>query len=420
MEGGARALTRALMDKVKEENEDPELYKKFHSTTKYRLCFVDGVLDFKERWFKTWAELKQQKIEVYTPVIIHRQFGNYFDSPNKTTMETIEKDLLKHLFNAKYDTAMRFLARGVAGCVEDKNWATYMGNRNCGKGVFEVLGKNAIGGYYATIQSANLLMKQRSSGDVEKENYWILPLQFARLAVSQEVPENSSGNAVKLNGEIFKRLCSGGDSHKARGLYQDPVEFCIQARAMLMCNDLPPFSSPDCLETAYQFSSSIQFKSQAEIDKRKKDGEPDFLLKLYLPADPTIKDKASSEEWANAFVMLLYEAFAKPVELAKAEEDKENENEEGTTELKKGLLDCFIFEGTPEVRKGKGEGEWFCSAEKIKGVLANNGFAGTSSQKVNKELKAMGRIKGEYSNKKGFWGLKEFVKPSEDPELEAE
>jgi hypothetical protein len=32
----------------------------------------------------------------------------------------------------------------------------------------------------------------------------------------------------------------------------------------------------------------------------------------------------------------------------------------------------------------------------------------------------MGRIKGEYSNKKGFWGLKEFVKPSEDPELEAE
>jgi hypothetical protein len=52
---------------------------------------------------------------------------------------------LKHLFNTKYDTAMRFLARGVAGCVEDKSWATYMGNRNCGKGVFEVLGKNAIG-----------------------------------------------------------------------------------------------------------------------------------------------------------------------------------------------------------------------------------------------------------------------------------
>jgi hypothetical protein len=420
MEGGARALTRALMDKVKEENEDPELYKKFHSTTKYRLCFTDGVLDFKERWFKTWEELKQQKIEIYTPVIIHRSFGKYFLTPNKTTMETIEKDLLKHLFNTKYDTAMRFLARGVAGCVEDKNWATYMGNRNCGKGVFEVLGKNAIGSYYTTIQSANLLMKQRSSGDVEKENYWILPLQFARLAVSQEVPENSSGNAVKLNGEIFKRLCSGGDSHKARGLYQDPVEFCIQARAMLMCNDLPPFSSPDCLETAYQFSSSIQFKSQAEIDKRKKDGEPEFLLKLYLPADPTIKDKARSEEWANAFIMILYEAFVKPIELAKAEEDKENENEEGTTELRKGLLDCFIFEGTPTVRKGKGEGEWFCSAEKIKGVLANNGFAGTSSQKVNKELKAMGRIKGEYSNKKGFWGLKEFVKPNEEPELEAE
>jgi hypothetical protein len=26
----------------------------------------------------------------------------------------------------------------------------------------------------------------------------------------------------------------------------------------------------------------------------------------------------------------------------------------------------------------------------------------------------MGRIKGEYSNKKGFWGLKEFVKPTEE------
>lgn len=417
MEGGARALTRALMDKVKEDNEDPELYKKFHSTTKYRLCFVDGVLDFKERWFKTWAELKQQKIEIYTPVIIHRPFGDYFVSPDRNVMETIEKDLMKHLFSSKYETAMRFLARGVAGCVEDKNWGTYMGNRNCGKGVFEVLSKNSLGSYYAIIQSANLLMKQRPSGDVEKENYWILPLQFARLAVSQEVPENSSGNPVKVNGEIFKRLCSGGDSHRARGLYQDPVEFCIQARALMMGNDLPPFSSPDCLETAYQFSSSIQFKSQAEIDKRKKDGEPDFLLKLYLPADPTIKDKARSEEWAKAWIMLLYEAFAKPIELAKAEDDKDNENEEGATELRKGLLDCFIFEEKPEIRKGKGVGEWFCSSAKIKDVLANNGFAGTSSQKVNKELKAMGRIKAEYSDKKGFWGMKEFIKPTEDGEI---
>ena len=415
---GAKHLREALYSKISQDNVDEELYNKFHSTTQNRLCFRDGILDFKLKRFITWEQVDAENIEYFSPVMINRDFGKYFLSPNQENIQKVEDEVFKNLFGDDCKKALGFLSRGVAGCWEDKNWGSYIGNRNCGKGVFEILNFNAIGSYYTTIQSGNLLVKRNSSGDIEKEFYWGLDLQFARLAVSQELPLNTKENPVKLNGEIFKRLCSGGDNQKARKLFQNPVNFRIQSRVMLMCNDMPPISSNDCMETCFEFNSSIQFKPAEEIEILKAKGINELILRNYKIADPQIKDKCRTEDWANAYIMLLYQNYTdktilniKPaVECDSDDEDDDEDDEANSIGLKNWLLG--LIDVMPKDKKKKDK-DWFMTNQALDDLFYHTDYAEVSKKKRSIELTSLGFINGKNQGIRGWYGVK--LKPPPVP-----
>ena len=149
----AKNIREAFYCKITKVPDDG-FYEKFHVTTKGRLAFLDGVLDFKTNKFYTWEEVT---FEYFTTQQINRNFREYFQNPNREVIELVKNKIYDIAFGEKVDLALHFLSRGIAGHNEDKNWATYIGNRDCGKGVIYDSLVNAFEGY---VKSFELSMTQ--------------------------------------------------------------------------------------------------------------------------------------------------------------------------------------------------------------------------------------------------------------------
>ena len=294
----AEKLVKCVLQRVSLNTTD---YTKFHTTTKHRFCFLDGVLDFKTKRFYTWAEIDFE----YFPVVqIPMMFGDF--EPSRSIMKEIMDKVLEPLFGDGLPMAMLYLSRSLAGCTEDKNFATYLGNRNCGKGVlFELL--KGFGDYVGAFPVKNILCERNGKGaETARDLYWLMEFEFMRLAVSQEVPPEFTG--MKLKTEAVKKICSGGDTQTARRNYDKrDTHFQVETSLFLMGND-PIQMDGDVLEHHLFFESAIQFKNQAFIDRvREEQGE--LATRKYRIADMTIKGKCASQAWRLAFIQLMLESF---------------------------------------------------------------------------------------------------------------
>lgn len=312
-------MREALYAKLIVEGEDNTLLQKFITTTRGKLCFLDGVLDFTYVDIETQAKGKfyiWEKVDFpyYTPVQIERNFAEYFQNPDLLVMEHIKRQIFTNLFGEiDCEKALAFFARGVAGHFEDKAWALYIGNRNCGKGVVDCLAKSALGQYHGSVEAQNLLcnssrvLKQEQP---EKQMAFAMDFQFCRLVFSQELPPPPKNKSIKLNADIIKKLNSGGDPLKGKRNYDIFItEFINQSRLIVMANDCPSLTNDDALQTCCEFNSTISFKTQEEIDGMKAKGEDEIILQQFRVGDALIKDKCKTDEWCNAFIMLMVQAY---------------------------------------------------------------------------------------------------------------
>ena len=320
----AKKIREALYAKIKINNNDTQLYNKFHSTTKGKICFKDGVLNFKNKTFTLWENIKQD--EIYTTVIIDRNFNEYFNNPNQEDMNDIQTKILNVLYGVDVDKALHFLSRAIAGHTEDKNWATYLGNRNCGKGVQYDLLKTAFDLYVSTFVLGNMLCNKKINdvSDCSKKLYWWLDLEFVRLAISQEVPDPSTG--LLLNSTMIKGI-TGDDTLVARRNFDRmDTHIKIDAGFFIFGNYHLYTTTDDCNETRISFRSLVQFKNKEEIELldqlRDEDGEKmieDELMNRFLVKDKTIKDKCKTIEWGNAMIMILMNNYRETPVIVKTE-----------------------------------------------------------------------------------------------------
>lgn len=321
----ASNIRKALIAKIRVKNDDPDLYSKFHTTTKKCICFMDGVLNFEKKTFRLWQDIGEN--EIYTTQIIQRNFKQYFDKPDKDVMDKIRKIIFKPLFNGKLKEALHFFSRALAGHIEDKRWATYVGNRNCGKGVlFDLL----VAGFETYVKAFNLdnvLCTRMSEGndtsDSSKKLYWLLDHEFTRLAISQETPSLESKK--KINAALLKKIVGGGDTIVARRNYdRQDTYFNIDMTLFSAGNSSLQSTDNDVFETRLEYASIVQFKSKEEIEAMKAEGRDQQEMQRYHISDPNIKQKCNTVEWANAVVMLILENYKpKAVDIIVAIEDME-------------------------------------------------------------------------------------------------
>lgn len=308
--GKAKNIREALVARVLLENNDEELYAKFHSSTKAKLCFNDGVLDFKNRSFTLWENIEPNTI--FPVQKINFDYGEYFKNPEQNVIDEIKKQIFRPQYGEKMETLLHFYSRAIAGHNEDKIWASYLGNRNCGKGVEYELLKNAFGPYVSPFELDNVCYVRKTekidSGDCARKQYWLLDLEFVRLAISQETPDPKSGKVI--NSKIWKKMTGGGDTFVARRNFDRKdthfvleTTFCSKGNNSLYCDTV------DCDETRLEFESFIQYKSAEEIKMMREAGYDENTLARFLVGNANIKEECKKQSWMNAVIYLLYSSY---------------------------------------------------------------------------------------------------------------
>ena len=322
----AKPIQTLVYAKIRLENDDDEFYIKFHTTTKNKIFFLDGILDFKAKQFYTWDKFDGK--DVFSCMQINRNYSEYFKNPNKDVINEIKQKIIEPMFDKKTDILVELLSRAITGNYEDKLWASYLGNRNCGKGVLYELLKYAFGDYVNSFEIGNMMYirksKKMTNGDYSKSLYWTIDLEFVRLAISQETPDHNSNSVI--DSAILKKLSGGGDNLKARRNFDRcDTNFTIETFFFMMGNNSIEVDIEDCNEHRMEFNSVNQFKTQEEIDNLKKQDLSDEELSRYRVQDITIKDKCRDEAYMNAMVYLLFENFKdKAVQLPLKDKDDED------------------------------------------------------------------------------------------------
>lgn len=316
----AKTIAEVVIN-LSKDNPEPEFYDKFHSTTRGKLCFKNGVLDFAKNQFTRWEDITPEN-EVFSTIFINR---NYNPIKNKIVMTEVINHIFKPLYNEDFDKAITMLSRMIAGHVEDKIWTLYIGNRNCGKGVIEAFFRATFQDYITAISSDLFINKGNREGisDV-KDLGWMMDCEMRRIAFMSESIEK-----VVADGNKYKAFCSGGDWKKGRRMRENPRDFKIQTSLFDARNGAINIKPLDALETCVQFTSVKSFKSQEYIDSKIDEGASEKELELYMLGDPTVKTiKIHTDEWIDALIHILMEGYkheaVQASQQVKDEEEVEN------------------------------------------------------------------------------------------------
>ena len=284
-----------ILQLIRGQEDNNFLDNLFNSNLK-KICFDDGFYDFE----------KSEYIKGFDDIITMKKIHRGFPIKNDKYIEKVKTEILNPIFddNIEFrDYFLYYIARGLAGHIEDKAWGVGQGSRNSGKGVIGDLVKNSFGGYVLTTNSENFTMKSGNIRDEAKCLSWLIDFMDVRLMITNEITLDAKGSIV-INGNIIKKLSSGGDEIEARKNFQDEIRFKVQARPLLFCNDLPEIEPKDALETLTKFEFPCQFLN--DINKQNP------LAKIRL-ADNTIKDKCKDQNYIDAFIHIILDSYSKDI-----------------------------------------------------------------------------------------------------------
>jgi hypothetical protein len=236
---------------------------------------------------------------------------------------------------------------------------------------------------------------RKANTDSAKSLSWMIDFQFCRLAITQEMTTDGK-EAEKIDGNMIKKFCSGGDELQARKNHQDEYNFKLQSSLLVCCNDCPEIKPTDAME----FCNNFQMKSKF-VDKVDKMDE-NLKLKTfkYYEKDPLIKSEILNDPLIiSEFVNMIFEAYnterVYPQEIL--EENEENEDDDDMTKL----FNIFTF--TDNLT---GSGKDFISNDDLKDIIRENKIP-FHIKKCKMLLKTKGAIESRLCDgSRGISGIK--------------
>ena len=304
---GAKNLIQAVKAKLP---EDPTFVDRLWTASIGKAFWANGYWDFGKGEF---VESLAPDDSMTTLRIPHP-----FPAYDEAKVDEVKTALIDTIFKGNPDLALNYLqhcARALSGCIEDKDWVVLIGERNSGKGTLQAMHEAAWNPYVLTLDGGAFLIERSSmGGDAAKKNSAFIDAEYKRFLFTQEMTFDKD-TKVKLNGGLIKgKLASGGDTLCARKNYKDEVNFKVQSRCFISCNDLPPVAPADALQTGSFFQMRAVFSEQETVDS------------WVQKADPDIKRKCQSHEWIDGFTHLVLRSFEPhkvvPCETLKLDSDK--------------------------------------------------------------------------------------------------
>eukprot|EP00798_Chlamydomonas_sp_ICE-L_P018629 gene18629-biopygen27545 len=247
---------------------DDNFVKKIWESNLGVLCFRNGVFRFRDKSFAPFSE----RPEVMPVIVIDRDFPS--ERPTDELLELVKEKVLVSTLGeeGRVNTYLQMIARSMAAKHQDKQWAMLIGERNSGNGLLQALYERAWGQYVNTIDSS-VLMLNNFTNDVKSQG-WMIECEFTRQTYTNEIKLYENERALKSASRLFMNL-----------------------------NDLPEISAVDALNTVVVIDFPHKFVNPKDVDEAK-------WLKLFRPADPSLKDGfCAREDVRDEFVWLVIDAF---------------------------------------------------------------------------------------------------------------
>ena len=393
-----------------EPTEDDDFIDNLWTSNLYKLCFKNGYYDFKSGY------LKEYDVDTHTTIKINRDFNQ----AKPEIKEQVFRRILDPIFNNDVemrDCWLNYIARGLAGHIEDKNWAVGTGERDCGKGVLVGLLENCFGEYCRSTNSENFLFKNNGQ-DSAKALSWLVPFEFKRLLLTNEITKDAE-DKIRINGNILKKLSSGGDKIEARVNHKDEINFKVQARVCMMCNDLPPIEPSDAKETSYMFKYPSKFldeedprlENPVKIKVQKMNEETEELedvldengevvyktLTQFYKKDDEIKNWCKKAEVMDAFIEILFDNYSKKVPIPESMKEEQNDFKLEETDESR-FYDLFTFMDDANY-KTDNDLDWLSIS--VIGMMLKKEKINLSAQKYKNLLLAKGCVKCKKTKKDG-------------------
>jgi len=285
---GANNILSAFLTKIPINNN---LLERILKSSKNKLFFNNGYYDFKQQKFINDFEGVETLIKI----------DRHFEECSVEQQNKIKKLIFEPVFDDDTGEALILFSRALAGHVEDKLWSIMLGSRDSGKGIVQDSLGAAFHDYVGTFNADSLIF-EKNGGDAAKKLSWAHHFDKKRLAFSNEMKVD---NTIKLDGNLIKKLCSGGDKILTRKNNIDEKECKPQTTVVFCCNDIPKIDPNDVYEKLIPFSLKSKFVEE-EIT-------PELLKEnpFYKRCIVDLREQVNNEEWIiNAVTNLIINSYS--------------------------------------------------------------------------------------------------------------
>lgn len=283
---------------IRENCVDDDWMMRTQNTSLGKILFKNGYYDFGRSVFVEGSIIsKEDETENgYNPEIVfyNRIDHNYvpFSVEDNQYMETIRQRLFTlSLGEDVGDYLILNLARGLAGD-QMKKILFGLGMSNSGKGILTKGCQLSMGQYCGTFTAENLAFNNSNNDEAQKMR-WALLLKSKRLIISNEITNNKS-----LNGNMIKKLCSGGDTLQGRKHGEHEEEFIPQFLTIVLANDIPEIKPYD---DAVQNRVRVYSYTKSFVDEPANEYE--------LRKDPNLEKEMQTLQFQRCFIGLLIKSY---------------------------------------------------------------------------------------------------------------
>ena len=216
-----------------------------------------------------------------------------FTDENKEYMENIRQRLFTlPLGDGVGDYLILNIARGLAGDMM-KRIMFGLGMSNTGKGILTKACQLSMGQYCGTFTAENLAFNNNTNDEAQKLR-WAFLFRHKRLVISNEITNNRP-----LNGNLIKKVCSGGDSMQGRIHGGLETEFIPQFLTIVLANDIPEIKPYD---DAVEDRVRVYSYTKSFVDEPMNDNE--------LKKDPNLNKEMQTLQFQKCFIGLLMQSYS--------------------------------------------------------------------------------------------------------------
>lgn len=377
----AKSIVSLLIDSIP-ENKDEIISAEKRSL--YNISFKNGYWDFRKGQFIEYFE----NDNYHTINMINRNF-EYIHEGHQIRNELFETIIYK-MFCIKNKTEIEYhimedflnkYGRAMCGIMSDKVWFYIMGGRDSCKGVFDTLMRNSFENYIGNFNTASLELENKGGSDMELKQKFILKNKFCRLAISQEISESW------LDGDLIKKVSSGGDRIDARNLYGHTETFQNVCKYALVGNCDTRIKPVDALQTRWYYEMKSKFVDNPNEVEEKLKGF------TYYKKDDDIKQTfIYRDDVRNAMCSILFDYYKRtdtyyPKECIKIDDANTNPFDE--------IRLIFSFENKNSN----------ISNNELKIIYTKNKDNFDSLVSMKKILKQLGAVEYRNTNERGLTGI---------------